>query len=886
MKRTLFVGLAIAAVLLPSIYAQDIPLEPGSFSIGGRLNLDFYSHRLGDGWTATKTGYKGINYNFARSTSASSSQESSSGQTLFLDVAFRPIENLNGKVTFEYINNYADRFWMPVNYEHRRTLDGDKFSFNKADIVYSPGPWSLRYARNMLRMGWSDKGDIFELFPDQTEPDKYLRISGEPAPEWWQFNAYLGRAGKLELVYGNQAIWDYRNGIYANYNFHLLGASNYFIYRDHVIPYGDEGERMRAYELSSVFDVGRNTFEAGLMYQPFRLGRDYTYVDEVAPGTGDLGTKYLKKTGRTSSSDAMGASAKVTVRPYPVLNELILQYTHRGLSAGNKREFETQMTKRVSSVVSGTLGYIARQPLIGPLPMIFEGTAGNTGPAFLQPRGPESPFWVGWRNKVAGWDNREANIVTFTLNVDPTPDTWFYLHRPNVLEDWNINPNENAPVSFAAAYKMENYPKGTDRLLFWDANGNVVWENPMLTTPWPTDGYIGSFLLMSRINYKKWKFLVDAGAGQDLAWGSFAYVPSEAKKPITNFFTMGVSAEKGPYAMRLRYGQDVFGPEDWYKQFGEVYGRLYQASVSRKIGQDILLGVDYVGARAPDSKYVMPDVGEFDEFHAYLSLSFGPLVPYFGDKPQAARSYGESPDFDFAPPAVSVMISTTTLSPESGDLTIQPWASDLSGIAKWKISITDSEGREVKTISGDGPPPYTVKWNGRDDLYDMTVKDGDYQLSLTAEDEVGNAATTDPVSFKVVNPPQKAAAPREPKQLDSAETSRGLKITLSADALFGDGSDKLKPGAAGQLDDLVNLLDQYTLNKIAVEGYTDSQGSKAYNRSISERRAWSVAQYLIKAGVKPERIKVTGYGKDKPVASNLSESGRKKNRRVEVIILK
>lgn len=888
MKKKLFLGLAIATFLgLAEGYSQETPLEPGSFSVGGRLLFDFYSHKLGDSWTSFKTGYKGINYNFASTTSTTAaSWENVSGQLLFMDVGFRPTENLSGNVTLEYINNYADRYWMPVNFEHRQTVNDQRFSFNKADITYSRSSWSLRYARNIAHVGWSGRGDLFDLYPDQTEPDRYLRIAGEPAPEWWQFDV-SGRAGKLELIYGSQAIWDYRNGIYANYNFNLLGANYFLIYRDHVIPYGTLDERMKTIELSSMFDLGKNTLQIGFMYQPFRLGWDYTYVEEVAPGTGLLGSKYVKKTGQTTEADAVGASTKMTFKPYPVLNEWILQYTYQGLSAGNKQEFDTQMSRRLSRFMNGTVEFTARKPLIGPLPMVYEGTPGNTGPALLQPRGPESPFWVGWENKVTGWENREANIFSFTLNVDPTPDTWFYLWRPNVMEEWNLNPDENSTVSFAARYQMANYPTSTDRLVFWNNEGKVMWEYPMLTAPWSTDGYVGSFSLLSKILLGDWKFLLDAGTGQQLAWGCFAYTTSTAQqKPITNYVTTGLVTANGPYTLRLRYGQDIFGPEEWHRQLGETFDRLYMASLSRKIGGDLLIGVDYVGTREVDGLYLSPDLGNYDEYHAYLTLSFGPLVPYFGSKPQAALSYGEAPEVDVVPPTVSVVLSTTTFSPAVSDLAIEPWASDFSGIAKWKIVITDAKDRTVKTLSGDGQPPYTVKWNGRDDLYDMTVPDGAYQLTLTAEDEAGNAATTDSVRFTVQNPPKKAEVPQPPKEMAVVETEQGLKVTFSAQVLFDKGKHQLKPASVKALNELVKLLNQYSLNKVSVEGYTDSQGSTAYNQALSERRAWSVAQYLIKAGIKAERIKVTGYGKERPIASNLTETGRQTNRRVEVIILK
>ena len=62
--------------------------------------------------------------------------------------------------------------------------------------------------------------------------------------------------------------------------------------------------------------------------------------------------------------------------------------------------------------------------------------------------------------------------------------------------------------------------------------------------------------------------------------------------------------------------------------------------------------------------------------------------------------------------------------------------------------------------------------------------------------------------------------------------------------------------------------------------------SKNYNMILSIRRAKSVSNFLIKSGVSKSRIEAKGYGEEKPIASNKTELGRKKNRRVELIIIK
>ena len=70
---------------------------------------------------------------------------------------------------------------------------------------------------------------------------------------------------------------------------------------------------------------------------------------------------------------------------------------------------------------------------------------------------------------------------------------------------------------------------------------------------------------------------------------------------------------------------------------------------------------------------------------------------------------------------------------------------------------------------------------------------------------------------------------------------------------------------------------------MAIDGYTDSVGTPEYNQKLSELRARSVADYLVKNGISPERIQTAGYGVSRPVAPNATPAERALNRRAEII---
>lgn len=101
--------------------------------------------------------------------------------------------------------------------------------------------------------------------------------------------------------------------------------------------------------------------------------------------------------------------------------------------------------------------------------------------------------------------------------------------------------------------------------------------------------------------------------------------------------------------------------------------------------------------------------------------------------------------------------------------------------------------------------------------------------------------------------------------------------------LFDLDSAVIRPESEEVLSQVTMLLDGEPGWIITVEGHTDGTGSEEHNQSLSERRAVSVREYLVKHGIHGDRIKTVGFGESRPVADNATEVGRAQNRRVELV---
>jgi outer membrane protein OmpA-like peptidoglycan-associated protein len=120
--------------------------------------------------------------------------------------------------------------------------------------------------------------------------------------------------------------------------------------------------------------------------------------------------------------------------------------------------------------------------------------------------------------------------------------------------------------------------------------------------------------------------------------------------------------------------------------------------------------------------------------------------------------------------------------------------------------------------------------------------------------------------------------------IDVRDSERGVVVNLP-DVLFQTGRSQLTSSARETVLEIALVLKRAPSRHLLVEGHTDSLGDIQYNYNLSLSRAQEVARALSAEGISSTQISTRAYGETTPIASNSTEQGRRRNRRVEVIIL-
>lgn len=133
----------------------------------------------------------------------------------------------------------------------------------------------------------------------------------------------------------------------------------------------------------------------------------------------------------------------------------------------------------------------------------------------------------------------------------------------------------------------------------------------------------------------------------------------------------------------------------------------------------------------------------------------------------------------------------------------------------------------------------------------------------------------------VAPPPPPPPAPPAPAPKPAPQPVKQA-ISIQAEALFDFDKSVLKPAGKAAIDEAITKMKKVDIEMVIAIGHTDSIGTDAYNQKLSERRATTVKEYMVSQGITAAKITISGKGETQPVASNKTNDGRAKNRRVEI----
>ncbi len=192
------------------------------------------------------------------------------------------------------------------------------------------------------------------------------------------------------------------------------------------------------------------------------------------------------------------------------------------------------------------------------------------------------------------------------------------------------------------------------------------------------------------------------------------------------------------------------------------------------------------------------------------------------------------------------------------------------------VEAPEGESAAADHATGDGAPGETAS--------EETASGG----TVAGSDSVGDQAPAADSPPEPDAPPAGTVSPEPEGDVKEASRARitDRNIVISGKVLFETGKATLKKVSYPVLDEVVYAIEKHPeIIKLQVVGHTDSDGDAKANRRLSQRRATTVMKYLTKKGIERDRLSAVGVGEDMPIATNDTEEGKDKNRRVEFVIV-
>jgi outer membrane protein OmpA-like peptidoglycan-associated protein len=196
----------------------------------------------------------------------------------------------------------------------------------------------------------------------------------------------------------------------------------------------------------------------------------------------------------------------------------------------------------------------------------------------------------------------------------------------------------------------------------------------------------------------------------------------------------------------------------------------------------------------------------------------------------------------------------------------------------------DVSGHVVQALAANHVSSQAVRVDGRDVL--LTGPANSVQISEATQKLAAAAEGVRLVSVRATDAqPDASTVTPAPTAAIQAESQAKLDTLLEQNVVeFNPSSAELTAQGRAVLDQVAPVLLASPASNCEIQGHTDSQGNADANRDLSYRRAIATKNYLVNKGIAPERLTTAGYGDTKPIASNDTPDGRRKNRRINFVL--
>lgn len=198
-------------------------------------------------------------------------------------------------------------------------------------------------------------------------------------------------------------------------------------------------------------------------------------------------------------------------------------------------------------------------------------------------------------------------------------------------------------------------------------------------------------------------------------------------------------------------------------------------------------------------------------------------------------------------------------------------ASSGAAVAGAVITVTDALGKEKK-ITADGSGKFKLEG----------LPPGAVSIRAEASGFMNHVASSEVRPNEDTN----ATLSMNKRPKNALVKIQGNELKLSEKVLFETDSSKILGQSSALLEEVAEVLQKNpNIDLVEIQGHTDNTGGREHNQKLSDARANSVREWLVKAGVAPGRLQAKGYGQDKPLAPNVTDANKTKNRRVQFIIV-